>query len=187
MRIDLTVNGDKVGADVEPRDLLVDFLREGMGLTGTKIGCETSVCGACTVLLDGIAVKSCTVLAVQAHGGEVTTIEGLAPKDGLSLVQEAFRREHGLQCGFCTPGMVVTTTWLLRQNPDPDDPAIRQGLDGNFCRCTGYTGILRAVRYAAALMRGEEPIPEAGRSMERPLARTEVQAADITGDDVEVV
>jgi carbon-monoxide dehydrogenase small subunit len=149
--IRLTVNGRARTASVEPRLTLADFLRERCQLTGTHLGCEHGVCGACTVLLDGEAVRACLVFAVQADGAEVTTIEGIADPDGtLSPVQEAFRDSHGLQCGFCTPGFVVSVTALLRDNPDPTDDEIRQGLSGNLCRCTGYQGILAAVRQLAA-------------------------------------
>jgi carbon-monoxide dehydrogenase small subunit len=148
--VEITVNGEVWSAAVEPRLMLSDFVREDCGLTGTHLGCEHGVCGACTVLLDGAAVRSCLVLAVQADGCAVQTVEGLSPADGsLSAVQEAFRVEHGLQCGFCTPGFVVTVTALLAANPDPDDDEIRAVLSGNLCRCTGYQGILAAVRRAA--------------------------------------
>ena len=149
MNVAITVNGVAREADVEPRTLLVDLIRDGFGLTGTKIACETSQCGSCTVHLDGLAVKSCTVLAVQANGAEVTTIEGLADNGDLHAVQEAFHEQHGLQCGFCTPGMVMATVALLDQSPDPSDEEIRHGLEGNLCRCTGYENIVRAVRDAA--------------------------------------
>ena len=145
--IEVTVNGTARSASVEPRLTLADYLREKCHLTGTHLGCEHGVCGACTVLLDGDAVRSCLVFAVQADGAEVTTIEGIGGPDGeLSPVQEAFREHHGLQCGFCTPGFVVTATALLRDNPSPSDDEIRDGLSGNLCRCTGYQGILNAVR-----------------------------------------
>jgi carbon-monoxide dehydrogenase small subunit len=148
--IRVTVNGDVREATVEPRLTLADFLRERCQLTGTHLGCEHGVCGACTVLLDGAAVRACLVFAVQADGAEVTTVEGLAAPGGeLSAVQQAFRDCHGLQCGFCTPGFVVSVTALLRDNPDPTDEEIRHGLGGNLCRCTGYQGILAAVRQAA--------------------------------------
>ena len=150
VEVRLTVNGREVEVEVEPRLTLADFLRERCHLTGTHLGCEHGVCGACTVLLDGEAVRSCLVFAVQAAGAELTTIEGLSPPDGeLSTVQAAFRDCHGLQCGFCTPGFVVSVTALLRDNPAPDDDEIRHALSGNLCRCTGYQGILRAVRQAA--------------------------------------
>jgi aerobic carbon-monoxide dehydrogenase small subunit len=149
--IRLTVNGQHRNATVEPRLTLADFLRERCHLTGTHLGCEHGVCGACTVLLDGAAVRACLVFAVQADGAEVTTVEGLGSEGGgLSAVQEAFRDCHGLQCGFCTPGFVVSVTALLRDNPDPTDEQIRHGLAGNLCRCTGYQGILAAARQAAA-------------------------------------
>jgi len=146
----MTVNGRRRQALVEPRKTLADFLREDCALTGTHLGCEHGVCGACTVLLDGDAVRACLLFAVQAEGGEVTTVEGLTPTDGgLSPVQEAFREAHGLQCGFCTPGFVVSVTAFLRDNPKPTDEEIREGLSGNLCRCTGYQGIVNAVRLAS--------------------------------------
>ena len=147
--VEVRVNGEARRARVEPRLTLADFLRERCRLTGTHLGCEHGVCGACTVLLDGAAVRSCLVLAVQAHGRDVTTVEGLAPDGGLTDVQEAFRDCHGLQCGFCTPGFVVTVTAMLADDPAPDDAAVREGLSGNLCRCTGYQGILAAVRRVA--------------------------------------
>ena len=148
--IDLVVNGTTQHAAADVRTTLADFLREQLGLTGTHLGCEHGVCGACTVLVDGAAVRSCLMFAVQADGADVTTIEGFAPADGeLSAVQAAFRDAHGLQCGFCTPGFVVTVTAFLRDHPDPTDDEIRHALDGNLCRCTGYQGIFTAVRKAA--------------------------------------
>jgi len=148
--VTVQVNGERRRALVEPRRTLADFLREDCALTGTHLGCEHGVCGACTVLLDGDAVRSCLLFAVQADGHQVTTIEGLTPPDGgLSSVQEAFREAHGLQCGFCTPGFVVSVTAFLRDHPSPTDDEIRDGLSGNLCRCTGYQGIVRAVRLAA--------------------------------------
>ncbi len=155
-QIDLTVNGRAARLEVEDRTLLADALRESLGLTGTHIGCDTSQCGCCTVHLDGVAVKSCSMLAVQAQGGEVTTIEGLASPDNpdsLHPVQIAFSQCHGLQCGFCTPGMIMATIDLLREFPDPTDSQIRAGLAGNLCRCTGYLNIEAAVRQAAAALR----------------------------------
>jgi carbon-monoxide dehydrogenase small subunit len=149
-RVDLRVNGRNRTVDVDARYLLVHLLREKLRLTGTHVGCDTSNCGACTVLLDGESVKSCTVFAVQADGCEVTTIEGISgPFDGFSAVQEGFRQEHGAQCGYCTPGMIVSATQLLADNPDPTDEEIRHGLEGNLCRCTGYEMIVRSVRWAA--------------------------------------
>ena len=147
--MNLVVNGEPRALDVEPRTLLVHALRDGLGLTGTHVGCDTSQCGACTVLLDGRAVKSCTVLARQAEGGDVTTIEGLARDGELHPVQRAFIEEHGLQCGFCTPGMILTALDLLEHHPSPDDETIRRSLRGNLCRCTGYHGIVEAVKAAA--------------------------------------
>ena len=159
-RIKLTVDGQQVADDVEPRLLLVQYLRERLGKTGTVIGCDTSNCGACTVHLNGASVKSCNVLAVQADGGDVTTIEGLAGEDGaLHPVQEAFHECHGLQCGFCTPGMIMQSVDLLAENPDPSEEAIRLGLEGNLCRCTGYHNIVRAVQRAAAEMSGRASAP----------------------------
>jgi len=152
--ITLTVNGKEVSADPEPRQLLSKFLREDLGLTGTHIGCDTSQCGVCVVHVDGRAVKSCTMLAVQADGSEVTTIEGLAPDGEMHPMQAAFRDHHGLQCGFCTPGMVMASVALARDNPDIDDTGIKHGLDGNMCRCTGYQNIVRAVAAGARAMRG---------------------------------
>jgi carbon-monoxide dehydrogenase small subunit len=145
----MTVNGRERGGTVEARRTLADFLRDDLALTGTHLGCEHGVCGACTVLVDEKAVRSCLVFAVQADGATVTTIEGLTPRGGLSAVQEAFRDEHGLQCGFCTPGFIVSVTAFLEMNPDPTDEQIREALSGNICRCTGYQGIIRAVRSAA--------------------------------------
>ena len=153
--VHVTVNGRAHAATIESRKTLADFLREDCHLTGTHLGCEHGVCGACTVLLDGAAVRSCLVFAVQAEGGEVTTIEGIATPDGeLSTLQSAFRDCHGLQCGFCTPGVVVSATAFLRDNPDPSDEEIRVALSGTLCRCTGYQGILAAVRQAADAGRG---------------------------------
>jgi aerobic carbon-monoxide dehydrogenase small subunit len=148
-RISVTVNGEPRDAEVEPRDLLVYFLREGLGLTGTVVGCDTSSCGACTVLLDGESVKSCTVLAVQADGREVTTIEGLAADGELHPVQQAFHEHHALQCGFCTPGMVMATVSLLAENRTLSADEIRHALEGNLCRCTGYQNIVKAVQAAS--------------------------------------
>ncbi len=145
MRISLTVNGLEEEADVEPRLLLVHLLRDRLGLTGTNVGCDSTSCGACTVLLDGESAKSCTVLAVQADGSEVTTIEGISRGGELTPLQAAFQRHHGLQCGYCTPGMVMAATSLLRENPDPTEEEVRLGLEGNLCRCTGYQGIVDAV------------------------------------------
>jgi len=162
-QVDVAVNGTAVERDIEPRLLLVHFLRETLGLTGTHVGCDTSQCGACTVLLDGRAVKSCTVLAVQADGRDVRTIEGLAPEGGLHPLQEGFWQRHGLQCGFCTPGMIMTAYGLLQDNPHPTEEEIRTGLDGTLCRCTGYHNIVRAVQYAAERMAAstQAPAPEA--------------------------
>src|SRR5947209_11763054 len=150
--VSITVNGTERRAEVEPRLLLVHFLRENTGLTGTHIGCETSLCGACTVLLDGQAVKSCTVLAVQADGRKITTVEGLATGDQLHPIQEGFWEEHGLQCGVCTPGMIMCSHDLLERHPNPSDSEIREGINGNLCRCTGYQHIVAAVKNAARKM-----------------------------------
>ena len=152
--ITVTVNGKRLSHEVEPRLLLIHYLREVLGLTGPHVGCETSICGACTVLLDGKAVKACTMFAVQADGSELTTIEGLATNGRLHPVQEAFWDEHGLQCGFCTPGMILASKQLLDRNPRPSEEEIRHGLEGNLCRCTGYQHIVNAVKTAAVKMGG---------------------------------
>ena len=149
MRISLTVNGTHEEAEVEPRLLLVHLLRDQLGLTGTNVGCDTTSCGACTVLLDGRSAQSCTVLAVQADGSEVTTIEGVSADGELNPLQAAFQKHHGLQCGYCTPGMIMAATSLLREHPDPSEEQVRLGLEGNICRCTGYQGIVDAVLEAA--------------------------------------
>jgi aerobic carbon-monoxide dehydrogenase small subunit len=148
-KVTITVNGERQTSEVEPRLLLVHYLRDVLGLTGTHVGCETSLCGACTVRLNGDAVKSCTVLAAQADGGEVTTIEGLAKNGELHALQDGFWEEHGLQCGYCTPGMIMAANQLLERNPNPTDEQIRHGLEGNLCRCTGYQHIVNAVKHAA--------------------------------------
>jgi carbon-monoxide dehydrogenase small subunit len=153
--VTVSVNGEPRSADIEPRLLLARFLRDTLGLTGTHMGCDTTSCGACTVLLDGVPVKSCTVFAVQADGREVGTVEGLETADGLHPMQAAFHEQHGLQCGFCTPGMMLTAIALLEENPDPSEEEIRWALSGNICRCTGYQNIVQAVRHAAAAMREE--------------------------------
>ena len=150
--INVEVNGVRRQANVEPRLLLVHYLREVLSLTGTHVGCESSMCGACTVLLDGAAVKSCTMFAVQANGAKITTVEGLKQDGKFHPIQEAFWEEHGLQCGFCTPGMLMTTYDLLRRHPNPDEATIRRGLEGNLCRCTGYQHIVNAVQSAARKM-----------------------------------
>ncbi len=152
MEISLSINGQDRSFDVEPRTLLVHLLREEAGLTGAHVACETSICGACTVLLNGDAVKSCTLLAVQADGGEVTTIEGLARDGALHPLQEQFWDKHGLQCGFCTPGMILTAHQFLERNPEPTEAEIRRGIEGNLCRCTGYQNIVDAIQAAAAQM-----------------------------------
>jgi len=164
VELHVAVNGAMHHDEVEPRLLLVHYLRETLGLTGTHVGCDTSQCGACTVLLDGKSVKSCTVLAAQVDGGEVTTIEGVARDGVMHPLQDAFHEEHGLQCGFCTPGMVIAAIDLLQRTPRPTDEQIRIGLEGNLCRCTGYQNIVKAVKAAAERMAGavpEEPIREA--------------------------
>ena len=149
MKIEVTINGEPHVDEVEPRLLLVHYLRDVLGLTGTHVGCESSICGACTILLNGSAVKSCTTLAVQANGGEITTIEGLAQDGDLHPVQEGFWECHGLQCGFCTPGMIISVHQLLERNAKPTEAEIRRGIEGNLCRCTGYQHIVDAVQYAA--------------------------------------
>ena len=153
--ITITVNGVEHTFEVDPRLLLVHLIRENLSLTGTHIGCDTSNCGACTVLLDGKSVKSCTVFAVQANGKQVSTVEGLAA-DGLHPLQEGFKETHGLHCGFCTPGMLMRAVELLEKNPNPSEDEIRWGISGNLCRCTGYNNIVKAIQYAAAKMRGDE-------------------------------
>jgi aerobic carbon-monoxide dehydrogenase small subunit len=150
VNVELTVNGEDIAADVEDRMLLVHFLRDVAGLTATNVGCDTTSCGACTVLLDGESVKSCTVLAAQADGREITTLEGLASETGMHPVQRAFHQQHGLQCGFCTPGMVMAIVSLLKENPHPTEEQVRTGLEGNLCRCTGYHNIVRAALAASA-------------------------------------
>ena len=151
VNVGMTVNGKVVSAEVEPRTLLIHYLRENLSLTGTHIGCDTSHCGACTVDIDGKSVKSCTIFAIQASGADVLTIEGMAAPDGkLHVLQEAFREMHGLQCGFCTPGMIVRAYRLLQENPNPTEAEIRMGISGNICRCTGYQNIVAAIQFAAA-------------------------------------
>jgi carbon-monoxide dehydrogenase small subunit len=150
--ITVTVNGDEHSLQVEPRLLLVHMLREQLALTGTHVGCDTTSCGACTVLLDGTPIKSCTHFAVQTAGREITTVEGLAPAGGLHPLQKGFKEEHGLQCGFCTPGMLLVTSVLLQENPDPSEEEIRWAISGNICRCTGYQNIVKAVQWAAKNM-----------------------------------
>ena len=154
--ITVTINGTPHTLEVEPRLLLVHLIRENMSLTGTHIGCDTSSCGACTVLLNGKSIKACTVLAVQADGKEVTTVEGLATTEGLHPIQEGFKENHALQCGFCTPGMMMRAIELLENNPNPTEEEIRWGIAGNLCRCTGYNNIVKAIEYAGAKIRGEE-------------------------------
>jgi carbon-monoxide dehydrogenase small subunit len=156
-RISLTVNGVRHEADVEPRTLLVYFLRDQLGLTGTNVGCDTTSCGSCTVLLDGESVKACTVLAVQADGREVTTVEGLARDGEFHVVQRAFHEHHGLQCGYCTPGMIMAAVSYLKENPEPTAEEVRHALEGNLCRCTGYENIVKAVLAAAQEMRAAAP------------------------------
>ena len=154
MNVTVTVNGQQRSADVEPRLLLVHLIRDVFGLTGTHVGCDTSQCGACTIIMDGKAVKSCTVLAVQASGSEIQTIEGLATDGNLHPIQEGFWEEHGLQCGYCTPGMIMTAVDLLKNNPSPTEEEIRKGIEGNLCRCTGYQNIVKSIQYAARKMSG---------------------------------
>lgn len=154
--ITVTVNGTKHTLEVEPRLLLVHLVREVLQMTGTHIGCDTSSCGACTILMNGKSIKSCTVLAVQANGKEITTVEGLSPEGQMNPLQEGFKENHGLHCGFCTPGMLMRATELLAQNPNPTEEEIRWGISGNLCRCTGYNNIVKAIQYAGAKMRGEE-------------------------------
>ena len=157
-KIQVTVNGKAYSHDVDPRTLLVQYLRDVLGLTGTHVGCDTSNCGACTILVDGQAVKSCTLLAVQADGSEVKTIEGMADNGTLHPLQEGFREEHGLQCGFCTPGMIMASADLLERNPNPTEHEIREALEGNFCRCTGYHNIVKSVQYAAKKISNQEKV-----------------------------
>jgi carbon-monoxide dehydrogenase small subunit len=162
-KVSVTINGRQREDEVEPRLLLVHYLRDVVGLTGTHIGCDTSQCGACTVLLDGKAVKSCTLFAVQADGHQVKTIEGMAAPDGtLHPIQQAFWDEHGLQCGYCTPGFIMAAAYLLEQNPNPTEEEIRKGLEGNLCRCTGYVNIVKAVQTAARTMAGRAATAVAG-------------------------
>ena len=161
MRVSVTINGQERSAEVEPRVLLVDFIRTNLALTGTHIGCDTTSCGACTVLLDGEPVKSCTMLAVQAEGRALKTVEGLAKGADLDPVQVGFHEEHGLQCGFCTPGMMLVAAALLEGNPDPTEEEIRWAISGNVCRCTGYVNIVKSVRFAAQLKAGRETAPAA--------------------------
>jgi carbon-monoxide dehydrogenase small subunit len=153
-RVSVTVNGVAREAEVEPRTLLVYFLREALGLTGTNVGCDTSSCGSCTVLLDGESVKSCTLLAVQAEGREVTTIEGIVTDGQMHPIQDAFHRNHGLQCGYCTPGMIMAAASFLQENPNPTDEQVRESLEGNLCRCTGYQNIVKSILDAAGTMSG---------------------------------
>ena len=159
INITVTVNGEERSADVEPRLLLVHLLRDSFGLTGTHWGCDTSNCGACVVRLDGLPVKSCTVLAAMADGHTVDTVEGMASADGLHPIQQGFMECHGLQCGFCTPGMMLATQWLLEQNPDPDEGEIREAISGQLCRCTGYDNIVKSVRWAAEHSTATEGAP----------------------------
>jgi carbon-monoxide dehydrogenase small subunit len=156
--ISVSVNGQSYTSEVEPRLLLVHYLRDDLNLTGTHIGCDTSNCGACTILLDGVAVKSCTLLAVQADGATIDTVEGLEQDGQLHPLQEGFWQEHGLQCGFCTPGMLMISKALLASNPNPSEAEIRRGISGNLCRCTGYVNIVKAIQYGAAKLRGETPL-----------------------------
>ena len=163
-KVSMTVNGMKREDEVEPRLLLVHYLRDVAGLTGTHIGCDTSQCGACTILVDGKAIKSCTMFAVQAQDAQITTIEGLAKNGQLHPLQEAFWNEHGLQCGYCTPGFIMAGAYLLEQNPHPSDEEIRKGLEGNLCRCTGYANIVKAVQTASSAMAAGAGTQTAGRA-----------------------
>ncbi len=156
VKIKTRINGKAIESEVEPRKLLVHFLREDLGLTGTHVGCDTSNCGACTVLINGRAVKSCTMLAVQADGNEITTIEGISRNGELHPLQKAFLEKHGLQCGYCTPGMLLTSLWLLKKNRNPSEEEIRKNLSGNLCRCTGYQSIVESIKYGAQLMKEKE-------------------------------
>jgi carbon-monoxide dehydrogenase small subunit len=158
--IHLTINGQPYTAAIEPRLLLVHFIREVAGLTGTHIGCDTTSCGACTVLVNGVPAKSCTLFAVQFDGAEISTVEGMEQNGQLNPIQEGFFQEHGLQCGFCTPGMMMTTTALLQRNPNPTDDEIRRAISGNLCRCTGYVNIVKSIQYAAAKMREAQAAPQ---------------------------
>jgi aerobic carbon-monoxide dehydrogenase small subunit len=167
--LSVTVNGKTHQGEVEPRTLLVHYLRDTLGLTGTHIGCDTSQCGACTVMMDGVSVKSCTVLAAQADGAKITTVEGLAQDGNLHPIQEGFWERHGLQCGFCTPGMIMSAYDLLQRNSSPTEEEIRHALEGNLCRCTGYHNIVRSVQYAAARMRGEEPAEHSTEEVAQPV------------------
>lgn len=187
VKMSIDVNGQTRSHDVAPWMLLVEYLRETVGLTGTKVGCETSACGACTVLLDGAPIKSCTMLAVQARGSAVHTIEGLASTDAFSGFAASMESEHGVQCGYCTPGIVASALALLAHVPEPSDADIVNAFDGNLCRCTGYVGILRAVRRALAIAAGESPDPIAGTSLAEPLVVTQVATGGVRGVDVEVV
>lgn len=157
MNVTVNINGAERSADVEPRLLLTDFIRGTLGLTGTHMGCDTTSCGVCTVLLDGVPVKSCTMFAVQANGRSITTVEGLKQNGQLSAMQQAFHQEHGLQCGFCTPAMMLVGTALLEENPDPTDDEIRWAISGNLCRCTGYMNIIKSIQAAAAMKSEEVP------------------------------
>ncbi len=164
--VDITVNGVEHHAEVEPRQLLVHFLRENLALTGTHVGCDTSSCGACTIHIDGKSVKSCTVFTAQADGATITTIEGLGTEENLHPVQQGFWEEHGLQCGYCTPGMIMAASAFLESNPDPTEEEIRHSLEGNLCRCTGYQNIVKAVQYAANQRSGGAAKPGAGTDLE---------------------
>ncbi|MFL5769870.1 MAG: (2Fe-2S)-binding protein [Chloroflexota bacterium] len=168
--VTVTVNGEAHEADVEPRLLLVHFLRDNLGLTGTHVGCDTSNCGACTVHVNGQSAKSCTMLAVQADGAEVKTIEGMADGAALHPLQQALWDQHGLQCGFCTPGMIMQASWLLGQNPDPSEEEIRDGISGNLCRCTGYVNIVKAIKQAAGELSAAESAPVVAAATTEPAA-----------------
>jgi len=181
--IDLTINGSEGSYSVEPRLLLVHAIRDSAGLTGTHVGCDTSSCGACTILVDGVSVKSCTMFAVQAAGREITTIEGIGNADALHPMQEAFWSAHGLQCGYCTTGMIVSAVDLLRRNPDPTDDQIRAGIEGNLCRCTGYENIIKAVRMAGKAMREHTPRHSVAELM--PITPPSIDVP-ITGEGIDI-
>lgn len=160
-KVTLTINGQRHEADIEPRLLLAHFIREVANLTGTHIGCDTTSCGACTILVNGVPAKSCTLFAVQVNGAEISTVEGLERNDKLHPIQEGFFQEHGLQCGFCTPGMMMTSVALLEHNPDPTEDEIRRAISGNLCRCTGYVNIVKSIQYAAKELREAKAVPSA--------------------------
>src|SRR5690349_12912300 len=185
MHISVTVDGTVYTDDVEPRLLLVHYLRERLGKVGTVVGCDTSNCGACTVLLDGLSVKSCSVLAVQADGGDVTTVEGLSGPDGaLHPVQQAFHDKHALQCGFCTPGMMLAACDLLRENPDPSEQEVREGIEGNLCRCTGYQNIVAAIQAAGQAMRSGVPGADESGGGDQVASASSASTSSASGQEV---